>query len=43
MNCTAPDVAALTFDDGPYIYESRLVDVLNGLHVKGTFFVNGNK
>lgn len=32
----------MTFDDGPYIYEKRIVDELDNAGMKGTFFVNGN-
>lgn len=33
---------ALTFDDGPWIYTSELLDLLEANHVKATFFVTGN-
>ncbi|MBW0472072.1 hypothetical protein O181_011787 [Austropuccinia psidii MF-1] len=33
---------ALTFDDGPYIYENQISDYLNARGIKGSFFVNGN-
>jgi len=35
-------VVALTFDDGPYIYNTQLVNYLNSQGVKATFFMNGN-
>ncbi|KAF8438309.1 hypothetical protein BGX38DRAFT_1209932 [Terfezia claveryi] len=40
--CTVPGTVALTFDDGPYIYTQRLLDILNGRGVKATFFFNGD-
>ncbi|KAK0220743.1 carbohydrate esterase family 4 protein [Armillaria nabsnona] len=40
-SCTIPNTAALTFDDGPYIYSQNIVDMLDAKGVKGTFFVNG--
>ncbi|KAF8424849.1 hypothetical protein EV426DRAFT_70847 [Tirmania nivea] len=39
--CTVPGTVALTYDDGPYIYMQRLLDILNGEDVKATFFLNG--
>jgi peptidoglycan/xylan/chitin deacetylase (PgdA/CDA1 family) len=33
---------ALTFDDGPYIYDLDLLDYLKERNVKATFFVNGD-
>jgi len=41
-SCTVPNTAALTFDDGPYIYGKDVVDILTKNGVKGTFFYNGN-
>ncbi|KAK0184713.1 carbohydrate esterase family 4 protein [Armillaria mellea] len=41
-SCTVPNTAALTFDDGPYIYSQNIVEILDAKGVKGTFFVNGN-
>ncbi|KAK0205082.1 carbohydrate esterase family 4 protein [Desarmillaria ectypa] len=41
-SCTVPKTAALTFDDGPYIYSQQIVDTLDANGAKGTFFVNGN-
>ena len=32
---------ALTFDDGPSAYTSRVIEILNRFHVRGTFFVIG--
>jgi len=33
---------ALTFDDGPYIYDEQLLDLLKKKGVKATFFINGD-
>ncbi|KAG9250750.1 uncharacterized protein F5Z01DRAFT_665198 [Emericellopsis atlantica] len=41
-SCTEPNVVALTFDDGPYLYTSSLLDTLREQNVKATFFINGN-
>ncbi|KAF8925905.1 Carbohydrate esterase 4 protein [Haplosporangium bisporale] len=40
--CTKPNTAALTFDDGPYVYAEDIIKTLNAANAKGTFFVNGN-
>lgn len=40
--CTKPNTAALTFDDGPYVYMYDIVKALDAAGAKGTFFVNGN-
>lgn len=40
--CTVPGKVALTFDDGPYIYTSDLLDLLKTRGVKATFFIVGN-
>jgi len=40
--CKTPKTFAMTFDDGPYIYEADLVAKLAEYGAKGTFFVNGN-
>jgi len=39
--CKNSGTAALTFDDGPYIWNKDVVKALNGAGVKGTFFLNG--
>ncbi|PBK68143.1 carbohydrate esterase family 4 protein [Armillaria solidipes] len=39
-SCTVPNTAALTFDDGPYIYSQNTVDILDAKGVKGTFFIS---
>ncbi|KAF8499475.1 chitin deacetylase [Hysterangium stoloniferum] len=41
-SCKRANAVALTFDDGPYIYETDVVNQLNNAGIKGTFFVNGN-
>ncbi|KAI8084566.1 uncharacterized protein BX664DRAFT_360425 [Halteromyces radiatus] len=40
--CNNANHFALTFDDGPYIYSSDLIDLLQKEQVTATFFVNGN-
>jgi len=40
-HCTVPGVVALTFDDGPYIYTSHILDLLDQYGAKATFFING--
>ncbi|CAE6523291.1 unnamed protein product [Rhizoctonia solani] len=40
--CTKAKTVALTFDDGPYVNNKKLVDLLNSNGAKGTFFFNGN-
>ncbi|KAF6833304.1 polysaccharide deacetylase [Colletotrichum plurivorum] len=40
--CAIPGTLALTFDDGPYIYTSQLLDILEAQNVTATFFVAGN-
>lgn len=41
-SCVRNGDVALTFDDGPYIYTPRLLDVLAQYNVKATFFVVGS-
>ncbi|KAK0441351.1 carbohydrate esterase family 4 protein [Armillaria borealis] len=41
-SCTVPNTAAITFDDGPYIYSEQIISTLDANNVKATFFVNGN-
>jgi len=41
-NCFNSRSMALTFDDGPYIYEQNIQNTLNNNGVKGSFFLNGN-
>ncbi|KAH6612342.1 carbohydrate esterase family 4 protein [Chaetomium sp. MPI-SDFR-AT-0129] len=40
-HCTVPGVVALTFDDGPFIYTSQILDHLDAFNAKATFFING--
>lgn len=40
--CTKPNVVGLTYDDGPYLYTSQLLDILDTFGYKATFFVTGN-
>jgi peptidoglycan/xylan/chitin deacetylase (PgdA/CDA1 family) len=37
-----PGTIALTFDDGPYLYTSHVLDLLKKYNARATFFVNGN-
>ncbi|KAG0351282.1 hypothetical protein BG005_009242 [Podila minutissima] len=39
--CTAPGTVALTFDDGPGIYNEQLLAILAKKNVKATFFMIG--
>ncbi|KAF9418930.1 chitin deacetylase, partial [Podila epigama] len=39
--CTQPGVVALTFDDGPGIYNDKLLEILKRKNVKATFFMIG--
>lgn len=41
-SCTQPNMVALTFDDGPYIWGSEVSDILTQHNATGTFFYNGN-
>lgn len=40
--CTAANVVALTFDDGPLGFTGQALDLLNAASFKATFFVNGD-
>jgi len=40
--CNKANTVALTFDDGPYIYEQNIANKLHDAGIKATFFVNGN-
>ncbi|KAK9760679.1 hypothetical protein K7432_015050 [Basidiobolus ranarum] len=40
--CTAPGTFAVTYDDGPSVLTSGLLDYLDEVNVKATFFINGN-
>lgn len=41
-HCTVPGKVALTFDDGPYLYTSQLLDTLKGAGIHATFCVVAN-
>ncbi|KAK0641845.1 hypothetical protein B0T16DRAFT_461872 [Cercophora newfieldiana] len=41
-SCTVPGKLGLTFDDGPYIYTTALLDLLKKSNARATFFVVGN-
>ncbi|OJD16953.1 hypothetical protein AJ78_02935 [Emergomyces pasteurianus Ep9510] len=41
FNCKVPNTVALTYDDGPNIYTSDLLDILDSFNAKATFFVTG--
>jgi len=40
--CTVPNTAALTFDDGPYVYLYDIGKALTAAGAVGTFFFNGH-
>lgn len=42
QHCTIPGTVALTFDDGPYIYTSHVLDLLDQYGANATFFINGD-
>lgn len=41
-HCSVKGKVALTFDDGPYLYTTELLDLLKSNSVRATFFVVGN-
>ncbi|KIO23652.1 carbohydrate esterase family 4 protein [Tulasnella calospora MUT 4182] len=41
-SCSVPNTVAITFDDGPYTYNTDIVNTLGQYNAKATFFVNGN-
>ncbi|KAK3385533.1 hypothetical protein B0H63DRAFT_510320 [Podospora didyma] len=41
-HCSVTGKVALTFDDGPYIYTTELLDLLKQNNVRASFFVVGN-
>ncbi|KAJ3100372.1 Carbohydrate esterase 4 protein [Phlyctochytrium planicorne] len=41
-SCNKPGQIAMTFDDGPYLYEGRLMEILNRNNIPATFFINGD-
>ncbi|MCJ1363677.1 hypothetical protein MMC16_002786 [Acarospora aff. strigata] len=40
--CTEPGTIAITYDDGPYIYTSYILDLLKSYSSKATFFITAN-
>ncbi|RPA72947.1 glycoside hydrolase/deacetylase [Ascobolus immersus RN42] len=40
-DCEIPGQVALTYDDGPYIYTTELLDMLKEYNAKATFFITG--
>lgn len=40
--CTTPGTIAMTYDDGPYLWTSQLLDILDYHGIKATFFVTAN-
>jgi peptidoglycan/xylan/chitin deacetylase (PgdA/CDA1 family) len=40
-NCKVPGTVAITYDDGPYIYTDKLLDLYAAYKAKATFFVTG--
>ena len=41
-DCVNNGTMALSFDDGPYIYTSHILDVLQQYNASATFFITGN-
>ncbi|TVY26403.1 Chitin deacetylase [Lachnellula hyalina] len=41
-DCIQDNVVALSFDDGPSIYTSRILDILKAYGYHATFFISGN-
>lgn len=41
-DCVAAGDMALTFDDGPYIYTSHILDLLKQYNASATFMITGN-
>ncbi|KAF4215220.1 hypothetical protein CNMCM6805_008431 [Aspergillus fumigatiaffinis] len=39
--CVIPGTVALTFDDGPFVYTSDLLELLSAYGARSTFFLNG--
>jgi peptidoglycan/xylan/chitin deacetylase (PgdA/CDA1 family) len=40
-DCSVAGDVALTFDDGPFIYTSHILDLLAQYNAKATFFITG--
>ena len=41
-SCTVPGTVAITYDDGPYVYTSGVLDQFAAYNAKATFFITGN-
>jgi len=41
-DCVVAGDMALTFDDGPFIYTSHILDLLQQYNASATFFITGN-
>lgn len=41
-DCVTAGEVALTFDDGPYLYTSHILDILESYNASATFFITGN-
>jgi peptidoglycan/xylan/chitin deacetylase (PgdA/CDA1 family) len=41
-DCVNSGDMALTFDDGPFIYTSHILDLLDQYNASATFFITGN-
>ncbi|KAK2810962.1 hypothetical protein FQN50_002554 [Emmonsiellopsis sp. PD_5] len=41
FHCSVPNTVALTYDDGPNMYTSDLLDILDAHKAKATFFLSG--
>jgi peptidoglycan/xylan/chitin deacetylase (PgdA/CDA1 family) len=41
-DCANAGDMALTFDDGPFIYTSHILDLLDQYNASATFFITGN-
>jgi peptidoglycan/xylan/chitin deacetylase (PgdA/CDA1 family) len=41
-DCVEDNVVALSYDDGPYLYTSQLLDILKSYGFHATFFITGN-
>jgi peptidoglycan/xylan/chitin deacetylase (PgdA/CDA1 family) len=42
MSIQVPGTVAITYDDGPYIYTTYILDLLKQYNAKATFFITGN-
>jgi peptidoglycan/xylan/chitin deacetylase (PgdA/CDA1 family) len=41
-DCVEPRIMTLTFDDGPFIFTSHILDLLAQYSVSASFFITGN-